>query len=189
MYHTNTVKYLCAHLSLHISLPPDDPAAWAGLMAACHTENTSCYLSGSAPCRQGLEKILMAIVSEKGMFVGVSIWSLRFVCLSDIDLFVFLSAKRRGDRAPSSPGVRRLGAATGSDWSCAGWRAGAGRSPLHTGLIWTHTLSTLFKACFLSFSDVYHYVLCFVPGAERFPRAPRGDAVAQTGAVSAPPSG
>uniref|UniRef100_A0A672JN51 Tetratricopeptide repeat domain 37 n=1 Tax=Salarias fasciatus TaxID=181472 RepID=A0A672JN51_SALFA len=34
--------------------PHYDPATWAGLMAACHTENTSCYLSGSAPCRQGL---------------------------------------------------------------------------------------------------------------------------------------
>uniref|UniRef100_A0A7N6FGT2 Tetratricopeptide repeat domain 37 n=1 Tax=Anabas testudineus TaxID=64144 RepID=A0A7N6FGT2_ANATE len=32
-----------------VLLCPDDPAAWAGLMAACHTENTSCYLSGSAP--------------------------------------------------------------------------------------------------------------------------------------------
>uniref|UniRef100_A0A8D3DIS4 SKI3 subunit of superkiller complex n=1 Tax=Scophthalmus maximus TaxID=52904 RepID=A0A8D3DIS4_SCOMX len=44
-----------------------DPAAWAGLMAACHTENTACYLSGSAPCRQGLEKTLMSVVSEKGV--------------------------------------------------------------------------------------------------------------------------
>ncbi|XP_071338724.1 superkiller complex protein 3 [Trachinotus anak] len=48
-----------------VLLCPDDPAAWAGLMAACHTENTSCYLTGSAPCRQGLEKTLMAVVSEK----------------------------------------------------------------------------------------------------------------------------
>uniref|UniRef100_A0A665TFM9 Tetratricopeptide repeat domain 37 n=1 Tax=Echeneis naucrates TaxID=173247 RepID=A0A665TFM9_ECHNA len=52
-----------------VLLCPDDPAAWAGLMAACHTENTSCYLSGSAPCRQGLEKILMTVVSEKGVFI------------------------------------------------------------------------------------------------------------------------
>uniref|UniRef100_A0A673CHJ3 Tetratricopeptide repeat domain 37 n=1 Tax=Sphaeramia orbicularis TaxID=375764 RepID=A0A673CHJ3_9TELE len=43
----------------------DDPATWAGLMAACHTENTSCYLSGSAPCRKGLEQTLMSVVSEK----------------------------------------------------------------------------------------------------------------------------
>uniref|UniRef100_A0A8D3CQX3 SKI3 subunit of superkiller complex n=1 Tax=Scophthalmus maximus TaxID=52904 RepID=A0A8D3CQX3_SCOMX len=49
-----------------VLLCPDDPAAWAGLMAACHTENTACYLSGSAPCRQGLEKTLMSVVSEKG---------------------------------------------------------------------------------------------------------------------------
>ncbi|XP_051923327.1 tetratricopeptide repeat protein 37 [Hippocampus zosterae] len=48
-----------------VLLCPDDPAAWAGLMAACHTENTSCYLSGSAARRQGLEQTLMSAVSEK----------------------------------------------------------------------------------------------------------------------------
>uniref|UniRef100_A0A3Q3MVM9 SKI3 subunit of superkiller complex n=1 Tax=Labrus bergylta TaxID=56723 RepID=A0A3Q3MVM9_9LABR len=48
-----------------VLLCPDDPATWAGLMAACHTENTSCYLSGSAPRIQGLEQTLMSIVSEK----------------------------------------------------------------------------------------------------------------------------
>nr|XP_046243032.1 tetratricopeptide repeat protein 37 isoform X2 [Scatophagus argus] len=48
-----------------VLLCPDDPATWAGLMAACHTENTSCYLSGSAPGRQGLEQVLMSVVSEK----------------------------------------------------------------------------------------------------------------------------
>lgn len=48
-----------------VLLCPDDPAAWAGLMAACHTENTACTLSGSAPERQGLEQILMGVVSEK----------------------------------------------------------------------------------------------------------------------------
>ncbi|XP_071783567.2 superkiller complex protein 3 [Centroberyx gerrardi] len=48
-----------------VLLCPDDPAAWAGLMAACHTENTSCFLSGSAPRRLGLEQILMSVVSEK----------------------------------------------------------------------------------------------------------------------------
>lgn len=58
-----------------LSLLSDDPAAWAGLMAACHTENTSCYLSGSAPCRKGLEQILMSVVSEKGVFVS------EFVCV------------------------------------------------------------------------------------------------------------
>uniref|UniRef100_A0A8C3GAK6 SKI3 subunit of superkiller complex n=1 Tax=Cyclopterus lumpus TaxID=8103 RepID=A0A8C3GAK6_CYCLU len=49
-----------------VLLCPDDPATWAGLMAACHTENTSCYLSGAAPSRQGLEQTLMSVVSEKG---------------------------------------------------------------------------------------------------------------------------
>ncbi|XP_026177103.1 tetratricopeptide repeat protein 37 [Mastacembelus armatus] len=48
-----------------VLLCPDDPATWAGLMAACHTENTSCYLSGSVPSRQCLEQILMSVVSEK----------------------------------------------------------------------------------------------------------------------------
>uniref|UniRef100_A0A8C3AUP9 SKI3 subunit of superkiller complex n=1 Tax=Cyclopterus lumpus TaxID=8103 RepID=A0A8C3AUP9_CYCLU len=58
------------------SLLLDDPATWAGLMAACHTENTSCYLSGAAPSRQGLEQTLMSVVSEKGVCVCLS------VCLS-----------------------------------------------------------------------------------------------------------
>ncbi|KAM4576471.1 tetratricopeptide repeat protein 37 [Odontesthes bonariensis] len=48
-----------------VLLCPDDPATWAGLMAACHTENTSCYLSGSAPRRKSLQHILMSVVSEK----------------------------------------------------------------------------------------------------------------------------
>ncbi|KAK5613394.1 hypothetical protein CRENBAI_022565 [Crenichthys baileyi] len=48
-----------------VLLCPDDPATWAGLMAACHTENTSCYLSGSAPRRRSLEHTLMSAVSEK----------------------------------------------------------------------------------------------------------------------------
>ncbi|KAM3611589.1 uncharacterized protein V6R79_020889 [Siganus canaliculatus] len=59
--HRNALKTL----QRAVLLCPDDPAAWAGLMAACHTENTSCYLSGSAPRRQGLEQILMSTVSEK----------------------------------------------------------------------------------------------------------------------------
>lgn len=50
-----------------MSLTSDDPATWAGLMAACHTENTSCYLSGSAPRRQSLEHTLMSVVSDKGV--------------------------------------------------------------------------------------------------------------------------
>ncbi|XP_015228816.1 PREDICTED: tetratricopeptide repeat protein 37 [Cyprinodon variegatus] len=48
-----------------VVLCPDDPATWAGLMAACHTENTACYLSGSPPHRQSLEHTLMSVVSEK----------------------------------------------------------------------------------------------------------------------------
>ncbi|XP_064152615.1 tetratricopeptide repeat protein 37 [Anguilla rostrata] len=46
-------------------LCPDDPAVWAALMAACHTENTACVLSGSAPRRRGLEGMLMSRVAEK----------------------------------------------------------------------------------------------------------------------------
>lgn len=42
-------------------------------MAACHTENTSCYLSGSAPCRQGLEQILMSVVSDKGVCIDACV--------------------------------------------------------------------------------------------------------------------
>ncbi|XP_067263690.1 tetratricopeptide repeat protein 37 [Chanodichthys erythropterus] len=48
-----------------VLLCPDDPAGWAGLMAACHTENTACLLSGSAPRREDLEKAHMTLVSEK----------------------------------------------------------------------------------------------------------------------------
>ncbi|XP_077457540.1 tetratricopeptide repeat protein 37 isoform X2 [Stigmatopora argus] len=48
-----------------VLLCPDDPAAWAGLMAACHTEKAASYLSGSVSRRQGLEQTLMLVVSEK----------------------------------------------------------------------------------------------------------------------------
>ncbi|XP_046697752.1 tetratricopeptide repeat protein 37 isoform X2 [Silurus meridionalis] len=48
-----------------VLLCPDDPVGWVGLMAACHTENVACALSGSSPCREGLERVLMALVSEK----------------------------------------------------------------------------------------------------------------------------
>ena len=51
---------------LSFLLPLDDLAAWAGVMAACYTENTACALSGSAPLRQGLERPLMAAIAEKG---------------------------------------------------------------------------------------------------------------------------
>uniref|UniRef100_A0A4W4FXR7 Tetratricopeptide repeat domain 37 n=1 Tax=Electrophorus electricus TaxID=8005 RepID=A0A4W4FXR7_ELEEL len=67
---------LSLSLSLSLSrtyffLYSDDPAGWAGLMAACHTENTACALTGSAPCREGLERMLMTLVSEKGSEDGV----------------------------------------------------------------------------------------------------------------------
>uniref|UniRef100_A0A8C2J9Z5 Tetratricopeptide repeat domain 37 n=1 Tax=Cyprinus carpio TaxID=7962 RepID=A0A8C2J9Z5_CYPCA len=48
-----------------VLLCPDDPAGWAGLMAACHTENTACLLTGSAPRREDLERAHMTLVSEK----------------------------------------------------------------------------------------------------------------------------
>ncbi len=57
----------------------DDPAGWAGLMAACHTENTACLLQGSAPRRENLERAHMTLVSEKGQ------WDLRmsyqYICI------------------------------------------------------------------------------------------------------------
>lgn len=59
--HRNALKMM----QRAVLLCPDDPATWAGLMGACHTENTSCYLSGSSPRRQGLNQILMSVVSEK----------------------------------------------------------------------------------------------------------------------------
>uniref|UniRef100_A0A8C9VPV1 SKI3 subunit of superkiller complex n=1 Tax=Scleropages formosus TaxID=113540 RepID=A0A8C9VPV1_SCLFO len=51
-----------------VRLCPDDPAGWAALMAACHTENTARLLSSSAPRREGLERQLMTLVSEKGQY-------------------------------------------------------------------------------------------------------------------------
>uniref|UniRef100_A0A9R1SL33 SKI3 subunit of superkiller complex n=2 Tax=Cyprinus carpio TaxID=7962 RepID=A0A9R1SL33_CYPCA len=48
-----------------VLLCPDDAAGWAGLMAACHTENTACLLQGSAPRREDLERAHMTLVSEK----------------------------------------------------------------------------------------------------------------------------
>ncbi|XP_062873563.1 superkiller complex protein 3 [Trichomycterus rosablanca] len=48
-----------------VLLCPDDPAGWAGLMAACHTENVACALSGSTSRREGLERVLLTLVSEK----------------------------------------------------------------------------------------------------------------------------
>uniref|UniRef100_A0A8C7ZSN2 SKI3 subunit of superkiller complex n=1 Tax=Oryzias sinensis TaxID=183150 RepID=A0A8C7ZSN2_9TELE len=54
----------------------DDPAAWAALMAACHIENTSCYLSGSAPCRQSLEHTLMSVI-ERPLAQSLEGWVLQ----------------------------------------------------------------------------------------------------------------
>ncbi|TSM86011.1 Tetratricopeptide repeat protein 37 [Bagarius yarrelli] len=51
-----------------VLLGPDDPAGWAALMAACHTENVACSLSGSSPRREGLDRVLMTLVSEKGQY-------------------------------------------------------------------------------------------------------------------------
>uniref|UniRef100_A0A8C5IAR0 Tetratricopeptide repeat domain 37 n=1 Tax=Gouania willdenowi TaxID=441366 RepID=A0A8C5IAR0_GOUWI len=59
--HKNAIKTM----QRAVLLCPDDAATWAGLMAACHTENTACYLSGLAPNRQGLNQSLMSVVSEK----------------------------------------------------------------------------------------------------------------------------
>uniref|UniRef100_A0A4W4G194 Tetratricopeptide repeat domain 37 n=1 Tax=Electrophorus electricus TaxID=8005 RepID=A0A4W4G194_ELEEL len=58
-------KHALRTIQRAVLLCPDDPAGWAGLMAACHTENTACALTGSAPCREGLERMLMTLVSEK----------------------------------------------------------------------------------------------------------------------------
>lgn len=60
-------------------------------MAACHTENTSCYLSGSAPRRHSLEHTLMSVVSEKGAYWS-PLTSLVALCLLHVRLthFCFL---------------------------------------------------------------------------------------------------
>uniref|UniRef100_A0A4W4FY58 Tetratricopeptide repeat domain 37 n=1 Tax=Electrophorus electricus TaxID=8005 RepID=A0A4W4FY58_ELEEL len=63
-------KHALRTIQRAVLLCPDDPAGWAGLMAACHTENTACALTGSAPCREGLERMLMTLVSEKGSFIS-----------------------------------------------------------------------------------------------------------------------
>lgn len=64
--------------TLLLSLLSDDPATWAALMAASHTENTCCYLSGCRPRRQGMEQSLMAIVSEKGVWASVNVFFVLF---------------------------------------------------------------------------------------------------------------
>uniref|UniRef100_A0A8C5NI17 Tetratricopeptide repeat domain 37 n=1 Tax=Gouania willdenowi TaxID=441366 RepID=A0A8C5NI17_GOUWI len=54
----------------------DDAATWAGLMAACHTENTACYLSGLAPNRQGLNQSLMSVL-ERPLAQSLEGWVLQ----------------------------------------------------------------------------------------------------------------
>lgn len=136
--------------SLTFCLPSDDPATWAGLMAACHTENTSCYLSVSAaPRRRGLEQTLMSVVSEKGVcFHQIPCFAYVFEHTTDTRLYP--STQCRGDRAPSSPVSRRLGTTTGSDWSHAGGTARTGRSPLLTGRRWLHLRSILIYHLFIA---------------------------------------
>ncbi|XP_030049258.1 superkiller complex protein 3 [Microcaecilia unicolor] len=58
--HSCTLKTIqkAAHLF------PDDPAVWAGLLAACHTENTVSYLRNNIPKRTGLEMVFVTAVSD-----------------------------------------------------------------------------------------------------------------------------
>ncbi|XP_010139963.1 PREDICTED: tetratricopeptide repeat protein 37-like, partial [Buceros rhinoceros silvestris] len=48
-----------------IHLRPDNPTAWAVLMAACHAENTIVCLNNTEPKRMGLEITLFSTVSAK----------------------------------------------------------------------------------------------------------------------------
>nr|XP_013801127.1 PREDICTED: tetratricopeptide repeat protein 37-like [Apteryx mantelli mantelli] len=48
-----------------IHLCPDNPAAWAVLMAACHAENTIVCLSNTEPKRTDLEMTLVSTISAK----------------------------------------------------------------------------------------------------------------------------
>ncbi|KFU86741.1 Tetratricopeptide repeat protein 37, partial [Chaetura pelagica] len=48
-----------------VHLCPDNPAAWAVLMAACHAENTLVCLKNTQPKRTGLEMTLVSTVSAK----------------------------------------------------------------------------------------------------------------------------
>ncbi|XP_010192458.1 PREDICTED: tetratricopeptide repeat protein 37-like, partial [Mesitornis unicolor] len=48
-----------------IHLYPDNPVAWAMLMAACHAENTVVCLNNTQPKRTGLEMTLVSTVSAK----------------------------------------------------------------------------------------------------------------------------
>ncbi|NXL93266.1 TTC37 protein, partial [Alectura lathami] len=48
-----------------IHVCPDNPAAWAVLMAACHAENTVVCLNNTQPKRTGLEMTLVSTISAK----------------------------------------------------------------------------------------------------------------------------
>uniref|UniRef100_A0A8D0BF23 SKI3 subunit of superkiller complex n=1 Tax=Salvator merianae TaxID=96440 RepID=A0A8D0BF23_SALMN len=48
-----------------VHLYPDDPAAWAVLLAACHAENTVACLHNTHPKRTSLEKMIVAAISAK----------------------------------------------------------------------------------------------------------------------------
>ncbi len=129
----------------------DDPAGWAGLMAACHTENTACLLQGSAPRRENLERAHMTLVSEKGQ------WDLRMSCpyiciyadgsmpLKRCVLCVrsVLSEGPAGRRRALGSGSGGMGAAAGCDWTQTEWPTWPGRDSLLPG---THTHT---HACFL----------------------------------------
>ncbi|MFT7813636.1 tetratricopeptide repeat protein 37 isoform X1 [Arapaima gigas] len=73
-------------VQMAVHLCPDDPAGWAALMAACHMENTACLLTSSVPRRQGLERCLMTLVSEKGQ------WEARSTTLQERPLAGVLEA-------------------------------------------------------------------------------------------------
>uniref|UniRef100_A0A8C7EGZ2 TTC37 protein n=1 Tax=Nothoprocta perdicaria TaxID=30464 RepID=A0A8C7EGZ2_NOTPE len=60
-----------------IHLCPDDPAAWAVLMAACHAENTIARLNDAEPKHTGLEMTLVSTISVKTEYIKtLENWSL-----------------------------------------------------------------------------------------------------------------
>lgn len=128
--------------TLLLSLLSDDPATWAALMAACHTENTCCYLSGSSPRRQGMEQSLMAIVSKKGVGIGYFIYFFIYLAecvLSEQLTFLCPSVWCRGNWATTGSVSRGMGAATGGGWSHDGRTAGTSWSSVLSGEKWTPT--------------------------------------------------
>uniref|UniRef100_A0A674DBP4 SKI3 subunit of superkiller complex n=1 Tax=Salmo trutta TaxID=8032 RepID=A0A674DBP4_SALTR len=58
-----------------VLLCPDDPAMWAGLMAACHTENTACSLSGSTPVFMfDLLKVFLLSCNSPSLHLAQVVW-------------------------------------------------------------------------------------------------------------------